>query len=412
MLSTVISAVAIAVALALGLAFVRARTGRRRAERALAEARGRLERESAQVRRVHEDLDREREARSRLEESQRSLQTAVETLRLGVTVTDLENRIRYVNPAEAEMHGYQRDHLLGKDARIYGYGDRDDLDAEPPPARFWDRDSVNVRRDGTRFPVRLISDVVRDSDGEPIGMLTICEDLSERRAAERIKEDFLASVSHELRTPLTSIVAALDLLDGERFRTDTRRSVEMIEIAQRNSRRLLRLVDDLLVLQKLRAGRVDFDLQPIAVRPVLESAVADFQPQASARSIRLDLVDVAPEIRVVADRDRLLQVLSNLLSNAIKYSPAGADSRIELTVAPSGGRVSISVSDQGPGIPEESLDQLFEPFHRVVSRSQQEGTGLGLSIVKRLVQGMNGAVTVDSRVGSGTTLRVILPAAR
>lgn len=377
---------------------VRERIWTRRFERALADGRQRLE--------------RERQERDRLERSQRSLQAAVETMGLGVTVTDLDNRIQYVNPAEAEMHGYRREELEGRDARIYGYGDRADLEGEPPPARFWDRESVNSRRDGTRFPVHLISDVVRNSEGEPIGMLTICEDLSERRAAERIKEDFLASVSHELRTPLTSIVGALDLLDGDKVASDPRRRGEMIEIALRNSRRLLRLVDDLLVLQKLRTGRVDFQIEPIEVGPLLESAISDFRPQASARSIVLELADDVPAIRVLADRDRLLQILSNLLSNAIKYSPAGSDSKVTLSVAPSGARVTLSVTDQGPGIPEESLDQLFEPFHRLDDRSSAEGTGLGLSIVKRLAQGMNGAVTVDSRVGRGTTMHVILPSAK
>ncbi len=387
---------------------LRERRWQKALRQALEEGRVRVEAERQQF---GETLEREREERSQLERSQRALQAAVETLRLGVTVTDLENKIQYVNPADADMHGYSREELRGRDARIYGYGDRADLDAEAPPARFWDRESVNARRDGSRFPVRLISDVVRNSEDEPIGMLTICEDLSERRAAQRIKEDFLASVSHELRTPLTSIVGALDLLEGRAPDVDPQRNSEMIEIASRNSRRLLRLVDDLLVLQKLRTGRVDFEVQPVPLRPLLESAISDFRPQAGARSIRLELEPDMPETRVLADRDRLLQIVSNLLSNAIKYSPAGKESRVSLSVKPSGARVTLSISDEGPGIPEESLDLLFEPFHRVEDHTHEEGTGLGLSIVKRLVQGMNGAVTVDSEVGRGTTLRVILPTA-
>ena len=140
--------------------------------------------------------------------------------------------------------------------------------------------------------------------------------------------------------------------------------------------------------------------------------MADYQPRAEASSLGLVLSDELPGARVLADRGRLLQVITNLLSNAMKYAPAGAGSRVEISVSAKGANaVCISVSDDGPGIPEESLDRLFQPFYRVEAAAQQEGTGLGLSIVKRLMDGMDGFVTAESRLGSGTTFHVILPAA-
>lgn len=391
--------------------YAQAHRSRHQTSRELQQARERLDHEVEASRSARMILEEERKERQRLEQSQKILQTAVETIRLGLTVTDLEGRIQYVNPAEAEMHGYRQKELLGKNARLYGLGEMNDIDSEPPPAKFWDRESVNQRKDGSKFPVRLVSDVVTDLAGSPIGLFTVCENLSEKEAVERTKRHFLASVSHELRTPLTSIVAALDLLENSKIVPETASRGELLNIAYRNSNRLLRLVDDLLVLQKLDAGQVEFRIEPVQVRPLVEMAMAEIRPQAEMRSVQLELRDETSGERARADADRLLQVLANLLSNAIKYSPQGRESRVVLTISLKVARICISVADEGAGIPEESLQGLFEPFSQVNAPSQQPGTGLGLSIVKRLMEGMGGSISIDSRQGRGTTLHAIFSAA-
>ncbi len=375
----------------------------------LVKTREKLSEETQQAQVARLELERELGERLRIEEAQLMLQKAVETASFGVTLTDLEGRIVYVNRGDAVMHGYRPQELLGKDARLYGRGTLP-TPQEPPRIRFWDRESVNIRKDGTRFPVRLISDWVSNPGGEPIGLLTICEDISERREAERIKEDFLSTVSHELRTPLTSIVAALGLLESNRLRPAPERARELSAIAYRNSNRLLKLIDDLLDLQKLKAGRMGFHLEPLEVHSVLQSAIGEIRSFAESRTVRLELSEQLSGATVLADRDRLLQVFANLLSNAIKYSAPGNEARVEVAVKEKGRGVCVSVADQGPGIPEERLATLFVPFSQVHAPSapRQEGTGLGLSIVKRLLEGMNGTITVESRVGFGTTFHVLL----
>ena len=355
-------------------------------------------------------LTREHEARQRIEEAQLMLQKAVETASFGVTVTDLEGRIVYVNRADAEMHGFRPQELMGKDARLYGLGDLAAPRNGPLPIRFWDRESMNVRRDGSRFPVRLISDQVINPEGEPVGLLTICEDISTRREVERIRQDFLSTVSHELRTPLTSIVASLSLLESDELRPGPERARELSSIAFRNSNRLLKLIDDLLDLQKLKAEKMKFHLEPLDVRSLLRSAVEEIRSFADSREVSLEMSEELAGATIVADRDRMLQVFANLLSNAIKYSKPDNGSKIEISVRGQGESVCVSVADQGPGIPEDRLSNLFVPFSQVelAPAERHQGTGLGLSIVKRLLEGMNGAITVESRVGVGTTFHVLM----
>ncbi len=354
----------------------------------------------------------EPEGRALSERAQRALQQAVEAMSLGVTVTDVNGIITYVNPADAEMHGYPAAELLGKSARVYGLGDLPDLESQPPTLRYWDRESINIRKDNTRFPVRLISNQVTDPKGNPVGLLTICEDLTQLKAAEGVREDFLSAVSHELRTPLTSIVAALALIDDDSLRPDPERAAELIQIAYRNSSRLLRLVDDLLDLQRLKAGKLGFHLETVEVLPALESAIEDIRAYADSRKVRIELGNLPPDARIFADRHRFLQVITNLLSNAIKYSPTGEQAFVQVTAATEGEKLEIAISDNGPGIPTEDLATIFEPFYRVGSSpsSKESGTGLGLSIVKRLLDGMAGSVSVTRRHEGGTIFRVGLPA--
>lgn len=357
--------------------------------------------------------------------SLRLLAKAVETMSLGVTITDRDGRIVYVNPADARQHGYTVEELLGEGATIYADGvEPTDVvladDEGKPGNEPWSRERLNVKKDGDIFPVRLVSDRLYDRRGRPLGTVTLCEDITERRAVERMKQEFLSTVSHELRTPLTSIIASLDLLGDERLQDSDRRA-QLLDVAHRNSDRLLGLINDLLDLQKLKARKMSFQMARVLPAPVMDETLAGMMSLADSSNVVLKgrIVD-AEDAWIRCDKGRLQQVLTNLLSNAIKFSPSGAvvtaTVALEEALAESSssqgegarGRdlVRISVADRGPGIPEEFQQRLFDQFSQAdYSTAKPGGSGLGLSIARGMVEGMGGSLGFDTGP-EGTTFHV------
>ncbi|MDA8016029.1 MAG: PAS domain-containing sensor histidine kinase [Thermoanaerobaculia bacterium] len=350
--------------------------------------------------------------------SLRLLAKAVETMSLGVTITDREGRIVYVNPADARQHGYRVDELLGASATVYADGvEPTDVvlaeDEDEPGDEPWSRERLNIKKEGDIFPVRLVSDRLYDRRRRPLGTVTLCEDITERRAVERMKQEFLSTVSHELRTPLTSIIASLDLLGDERLQ-DPERRAQLLDVAHRNSHRLLGLINDLLDLQKLKARKMSFTMRPTLPLPVVEETLAGMASLADRSSIALSarVEEHADANWISCDKGRLLQVLTNLLSNAIKFSPRGSEVSVTLVVDAGGGSlggdaVRISVADQGPGIPEDFQKRLFDQFSQADrSNAKPGGSGLGLSIARGMVEGMDGRLRFDTGP-KGTTFHVV-----
>lgn len=355
-----------------------------------------------------------------LEASPSILIRAVEQSSLGFTLSGRDGKIVYTNLAEAAMHGYSREDLIGRRARDLGAPSTD----EPPPKSrtdsLWVRRRTNRRKDGSLFPVRLISDDLRDEEGRLLGRLTISEDISEHARLERMKGEFLRVVGHELRTPLTSILASLALL-----RRNPEGAVvpeEALAIAERNSRHLLSLVHDLLDLQKAASGDLKMELRPVPVLPLLrEAAERAVEDRAQRSALVPERVQVdarrgdpgdAAAAAVLADRDRLLQVLDQLISNALKFSPS--DQPVHLQAMPRDGGTALAVIDRGPGLPEEHRRRLVEPFAQADGSTTRStsGAGLGLSLAKALTEGMGGEIEIVAPSGDeprGSTVLVHLP---
>ena len=252
--------------------------------------------------------------------------------------------------------------------------------------------------------------VINNSAGEREGTILVFHDLTRLKKLERTRQEFVANVSHELRTPLSLIKGYVEtLLDGAR--NDPAISERFLKIIERNAQRLDLLIQDLLTISALESERIKLNLNPVELRPLVEKIFADLKPPAENKNI--ELFDALPDLTATADSSRLEQVLANLVDNAIKYGR----SQGRVTVGGKkldGGQLEIFVCDDGPGIPAEALDRVFERFYRVdKARSRdQGGTGLGLSIVKHIVQAHGGEVWVKSALGKGATFFFTLPAAK
>ena len=265
-----------------------------------------------------------------------------------------------------------------------------------------------VRDDGQNIPIRLSSLALVDPDGVLL-IWTMVEDLTERNRIERLKSEFLSLVSHELRTPLTSIVGALDLLAVAKIVDDPAQRARMLEIARNNGHRLRLLIDDLLDMDKLLAGKMRFNLRDQALAPLLETAIEANRTYSGDHLIHFEVTQEARRIHALVDGDRLLQVMANLLSNASKFAPPG--SAIVVSLSCSNGVARIAVRDHGPGVPESFRPYLFHKFMQAESGNSRMkgGSGLGLAIVRELVVNMRGQVAYESAPGGGARFVVNLP---
>ncbi len=268
-------------------------------------------------------------------------------------------------------------------------------------------ETVRMRKHDTSIDVALTLSPVKDSKGNIVGASSIVRDISGRRQIERMKNEFISIVSHEIRTPLTSIRGAIGLLASGIYQNKPERVQRMLEIALTDSDRLVRLVNDILDLERLESGQVELVKERCDAAKAIVQAVEGVQAIADKEGVQFSLPPVTAT--VWASPDALIQVLTNLLSNAIKFS--SPQSIITLTVQPQWQGVLFAVKDFGRGIPPDKLEMIFNPFQQVdASDSRQKGgTGLGLTICKRIVHQHGGRIWVESTLGEGSTFYFTLP---
>ncbi len=250
--------------------------------------------------------------------------------------------------------------------------------------------------------------VLRNLADAVVDALELRARLAERERIERLKNEFVSTVSHELRTPLTSIAGMLELLDAEVVGALPTEAKDMINVAYNNSQRLIRLINDILDIEKIESGRMPFDLAPLQLLPLVERAVAETRSFAQGLDVHIELRSRIENAAALVDPDRLIQVLTNLLSNAAKFSPKGGD--VVVILERIGDRLRISVADRGLGIPEAFRGRLFEKFAQADGSDSRRpaGTGLGLAIVKQIVERLDGMVSFDTEIGRGTIFHVDL----
>ncbi len=338
----------------------------------------------SRVRSLAGGIERLEQARGRADH----LQAVLASLTEGVIVANAERRVVLVNPAARG--------LLSLPAR----GDEQAL------GLFTDELLPASER-----VIRSYSAPVRNETGEVLGTVTVLRDATRDQELDRLKSEFLTVVSHELQTPLTAIKGALELVLDDDTGQLSRVQRRFLETIDRNSARLVGLVGDLLDLSRLEAGRVELEPQPLDTPSLVRGALAAVSNLFEARGTHL-LLNVPESIPpILGDRRRVEQILTNLLANAAKYTPAGGV--VEVAASSENGHVSLSVADNGPGVPAAERDIVFDKFYRGRHARQrgEAGSGLGLAIVKSLVELHGGSVRVEDSVPRGARFVVELPRA-
>lgn len=332
----------------------------------------------------------------------------------GMVTFNPSGTVESLNKAGEAMFGRSRADLVRRDLTLLldvpDSGDLflDRLAAGGDLSRGITRELSARRADGTTFPVEATFGVFTLPDGKHV--VASVRDISERRRVDRMKSEFISTVSHELRTPLTSIAGSLGLLSGGAAGDLPERAARLLGIAHANSQRLVRLINDILDMEKIESGQMAFAISPADVADLTHRAVEAMHGLGDDLSVRFEVkaADDLPQVQV--DADRMTQVLSNLLSNAAKFSPTGG--LVEVSIQPAGAsRVRISVRDHGQGVPPEFRSRIFSKFAQADASDtrQKGGTGLGLAISREIVDRHGGRLWFEN-LSQGAVFHVDLPA--
>jgi signal transduction histidine kinase/CheY-like chemotaxis protein len=378
------------------------------------------------------ELMRRRRADARLADSLKLQSEILNSAHYAIVSSTRDGTVTSFNAAAERMLGYAASEVIGH-ATPALWHDPSELDARARevaarrgrplqtvprafismarPGKSDESEWTFIRKDGSRFRGSLVVTALTGAKGAISGYLGILADITERKKMERMKDEFISTVSHELRTPLTSIRGSLGLLAAGVLGPLSDKAAGMVQIAHQNSERLVRIINDILDIEKIEAGKIELHSQTIALGSLLVQAIEVNQAYADKYQVRLLLEPLPAGIAAVADPDRLMQVVTNLLSNAAKFSPPG--STVHIRARRHDARVRIEVEDHGTGIPEEFRPHVFEKFAQADGSTSRrfEGTGLGLSITRQLLAAMGGAIGFQSTIGRGTTFQIELPGA-
>ena len=334
----------------------------------------------------------------------------------GIVITDVDGTIQSVNPAYTTITQLREEELSGKNPRILQSGQHDrefyeQMWASLGGSGHWQGEIWNRRKNGEIFPQWVTINAIKDNRGRTTNYVGVAWDISELKASQRMKEEFITTISHELRTPLTSVLVSLGMLKTNMQEQLPEQAQKLITLAHSNSRRLVRLISDILDIEKIEAGKMTFHFEHLELAVLVQRVIEDSKGLAEQAQITISSQFLTADARINGDADRLMQAFTNLLSNAIKYSPPG-DS-VDVVVGEQGSMLRIEVTDHGPGIPKEFHNQIFKKFAQVgqSGTGREAGTGLGLSIAKLIVQQHGGQIDFQSTPGMRTTFSIDLPRA-
>ena len=348
---------------------------------------------------------------SRVRQLDRQRTFILDSVADGIIGVDSANRIAFVNPAAARMLERAESELTSHEIHEVLHTSAG-CDAECAMRRAFQAgesasgQDVYFRAPARSFPVEF-SLMPMVEEGESVGSVLSFRDISQRYALDHMKDEFISTVSHELRTPLTSIRGALGLLSAGLLGNVNEKATSLLRIAVANSDRLVRLINDILDLERMQSGRAPLTFRRIALDELVRQAIETMQPMAEAEDVHLAFEPMP--VSIEADPDRMLQVMTNLLSNAVKFSPAKSIVRVVIKNSSDG--ATVSVVDQGRGVPADKLESIFDRFQQVdASDSRQKGgTGLGLAICRTIMHQHGGRIWAEQNGARGTIFRFFLP---
>ena len=377
---------------------------------------------------VSTDITQRRQAEEALRLSEERFRMLVSGVKdYAIFMLDPDGRVASWNAGAERFKGYQAQEIIGQPSSRF-YTAEDIADGKPgrglriaaAEGRAED-EGWRVRKDGTRFWANVVITALRDEKGKLLGFSKITRDITERKQTQealtkakeeaersnKFKDQFLSTMSHELRTPLNAVLGFSDLLTEERYGPLNDRQRRYVTHIHTGGKHLLRLINDILDLSKIEAGRLQLAIESVPIDRSFAEVIDTLQPLADKKSQSL-VMTISPDLSVRADTTRFKQILMNLLGNAIKFTPEGG--KIELAAHQLGEVVRVEVRDSGPGIPVEEQQRIFEAFHRLrQSDKGTEGTGLGLAITRRLVELHGGHLGLDSQPDQGSCFYFTLP---
>jgi PAS domain S-box-containing protein len=363
------------------------------------------------------DISERKDAEMQLQEQAQHTQTILDNIFDGIITINHHGLITSFNHSAERIFGYQADMVIGRNVNMLmpePYHSAHDqyllnyLRTGVPRVIGNGCEVEGLRQNGSVFPLDLaVSEIFHH--GEPV-FIGVVRDITEQKRAERMKNEFVSTVSHELRTPLTAINGTLGLLQGGVLGELPELALKMITMAFENSQRLAHLINDLLDMEKIAAGKLEFNMETLALMPLIEQTLASTQAYADQFQVRFVLVGRVDDAKVQVDSQRLSQVLANYLSNAAKFSPTGGTVEVNV-IRIEDNWLRIAVQDHGPGIDNAFRERIFQKFSQADSSDtrQKGGTGLGLAITKELVERMGGRVGFDSTPGQGASFYADLP---
>lgn len=345
------------------------------------------------------------ERTEKLLESEQRVSAIINNVVDGILTVDAHGIIRTTNKAARTMFGYPEREMTGmpfSSLLTEEWQQEFPLPFSPKTGPEHEMEIECYNKSGNIIPIELAFNKV--TQGRRIFFAGICRDITKRRELDLLKNEFLSTVSHELRTPLTSINGALAIIEGTGFdQMDSKSRDDLLAISRKNCIRLGNLINDLLDIQKMEAGMMEFHIAPNDLVSVVRHSLDINRPVAETYGITFNLVDDLPEIYADIDPGRIEQVMTNLLSNAAKFSPDGEV--VDVRLKKQNGRIRVEVTDKGSGIPDKFKDRIFGKFVQADSSSSRryEGTGLGLAISKFIIQRHGGTIDFESTENVQTT---------
>ncbi len=361
------------------------------------------------------DVSDRHQAVAQLHAANQRWHSLLENVQLAVIGLDPAGLVKYINPWLLKILGYSQDQVIGK--KWLGKFVTTQMVNQNPLDWPACQQLVITTCAGQERVISWNNTILRSPKGDPLGIISIGEDITERLAVEQMKNEFISVVSHELRTPLTAIRGAIGMAASGLL--DQAKKQRMLEIALANTDRLSRLINDILDVERIESGKVQMQKQPCQAVPLTQGAIDEIQPLADKAQITLEFLpppEQVTRLTFLADHDRLIQVITNLLSNAIKFSLPKSTVVIEISLVyqpeeDSDWSVCWQIRDQGRGIPADKLENIFGRFQQVDASDSRikGGTGLGLAICNSIIQQHGGRIWVESELGVGSSFYFTLP---